>query len=72
MLWSWCRPVAAVPVQPLAWELPYAKGAALKRQERKGEREEERRDRGRREGKKGGKGRKWIISRVNFLKSGRE
>ena len=28
----WCRPAAAVPIRPLAWELPYATGVALKRQ----------------------------------------
>ena len=31
LLWLWCRPTAAAPIQPLAWELPYAIGAALKR-----------------------------------------
>ena len=25
-----CRPSAAVPIQPLAWELPYAADAAVK------------------------------------------
>ena len=29
-LWLWRRPAAVVPIQPLAWELPYAAGAALK------------------------------------------
>ena len=29
--WLWGRPAAAGPIQPLAWELPYATGAALKR-----------------------------------------
>ena len=29
--WLWCRPAAAVLIQPIAWELPYAMGAALKR-----------------------------------------
>ena len=29
LLWLWGRPSAAAPVQPLAWELPYATGAAL-------------------------------------------
>ena len=29
----WCRPAAVAPIQPLAWEPPYATGAALKRQE---------------------------------------
>ena len=29
----WCRPAATAPVRPLAWEPPYAEGAAaLKRQ----------------------------------------
>ena len=35
LLWLWCRPAAAAPVQPLAWELPYATGAALKKQKTK-------------------------------------
>ena len=26
LLWLWCR-----PIQPLAWELPYATGAAIKK-----------------------------------------
>ena len=34
-LWLWCRPAAAGPILPLAWELPYAAGAALKRPKRK-------------------------------------
>ena len=29
--WLWCRPAATVPIQPLAWELLYAVGVALKR-----------------------------------------
>ena len=28
MLWLWRRPVATAPIQPLAWEPPYAEGAA--------------------------------------------
>ena len=31
LLWLWCRPPATAPIQPLAWELPYALGVALKR-----------------------------------------
>ena len=31
----WCRPAAAAPVQPLAWEPPCAAPAALKRQKKK-------------------------------------
>ena len=32
LLWLWCRPVATAPIQPLAWEPPYAMGATLERQ----------------------------------------
>ena len=32
LLWLWRRPAAVAPIQPLAWEPPYAKGAALKEQ----------------------------------------
>ena len=31
----WCRPAAVALIGPLAWEPPYAVGAALKRQEQK-------------------------------------
>ena len=30
LLWLWCRPAAAAPIQPLAWERPHATSAALK------------------------------------------
>ena len=39
LLWLWCRPAAAAPIRPLAWEPPYAAGAALKRQKTKKEKE---------------------------------
>ena len=32
----WCRPAATVLIRPLAWELPYATGVALKRMRRRG------------------------------------
>ena len=32
LLWLWCRLEATAPIQPLAWEPPYATGAAQKRQ----------------------------------------
>ena len=35
LLWLWWRPAVAAPIGPLAWELPYAAGAALKRQTNK-------------------------------------
>ena len=30
LLWLWLWPAAVAPIQPLAWEFPYAAGAALK------------------------------------------
>ena len=35
LLWLWRRPAAIAPVLPLAWELPYATGVALKKQKKK-------------------------------------
>ena len=32
LLWLWHRPAAVAPIGPLAWEPPYAAGAALKSQ----------------------------------------
>ena len=34
-LWLWYRPAAAAPIRPLAWEPPYAMGAAIKRKKKK-------------------------------------
>ena len=34
LLWLWRRLANAVPIRHLAWEPPYATGAALKRQKR--------------------------------------
>ena len=28
LLWLWCRPAATAPIRPVAWEVPYAMGAA--------------------------------------------
>ena len=33
--WLWCRLAAAAPIWPMAWELPYAAGVALKRKKKK-------------------------------------
>ena len=30
MLWLWCRPAAAAPLPPIAWELLFAAGRAVK------------------------------------------
>ena len=35
LLWLWCRPAAAAPICLLAWEPPYAVGAAIKRQKKR-------------------------------------
>jgi len=35
LLQLWCRLAAAAPIQPLAWEPPYATGAALKKKTKK-------------------------------------
>ena len=34
MLWLWRRLAATAQIRPLAWESPYAAGAALERQKR--------------------------------------
>ena len=34
-LWLWCRLAVVAPIQPLAWEGPYATGAELKRKKKK-------------------------------------
>ena len=31
-LWLWCRPLATAVIRSLVWEVPYAMGTALKRQ----------------------------------------
>ena len=35
LLWLWCRPAAVAPIRPLAWELLYAVGVALKSKKKK-------------------------------------
>ena len=35
LLWPWHRPAAAAPIWPLAWDLPYATGLALKKKRRR-------------------------------------
>ena len=34
LLWLWRRLEATAPIQPLAWELPYATDVALKKQKK--------------------------------------
>ena len=38
LLWLWRRLAAAAPILPLAWELTYPVGVALKRKKKKGRR----------------------------------
>ena len=35
LLWPWCRLAATALIGPLAWDPPYAMGAALKSQKKK-------------------------------------
>ena len=35
LLWLWHRPAATAPIRPLAWELLYAVGVALKKKDKK-------------------------------------
>ena len=35
LLWLWCRLAAVAAIRPLTWELPYAKGVALKKKKKK-------------------------------------
>ena len=35
LLWLWHKPAAVAPMRPLAWEPPFAAGAALKGQKTK-------------------------------------
>ena len=35
LLWLWCRLVATAPIRRLAWEAPYATGAALEKTDKK-------------------------------------
>ena len=42
LLWLWCGPKATAPFRPLAWEPPYAAGAAIKKKKRKRKKEKKR------------------------------
>ena len=44
LLWRWHRLAATAPIQPLAWELPYGMGAALKRQKKKKKEKEKKKE----------------------------
>ena len=35
LLWLWCRLAATAPIQPLAWETPYAVGVVLEKAKKK-------------------------------------
>ena len=45
LLLLWCRPAATALIRPLAWEPPYAKGMALKRQKKKKKKKKKRKER---------------------------
>ena len=40
MVLLWCRPAAAAPIGPLAWEFPYAVGAAVQKKKKKKKKKE--------------------------------
>ena len=40
LLWLWCRMLATALIQPLAWELPHAVGAAPHKKKKKKEKVE--------------------------------
>ena len=41
LLWLWCRPAAAVLIQPLVWDPPHAMAVALKYKTSKSDRDRE-------------------------------
>ena len=41
LLWLWRRPVATAPIRPLAWEPPYAEGAAQEMAKRQQQQQKE-------------------------------
>ena len=51
-LWLWHRPAAVAPIRPLAWELPYATGAALKSEKKKEGKRERNKEKERRKRKR--------------------
>ena len=49
LLWLWCRLAALALIRPLAWEPPYAAGAALKRKKKKKKKKERKKEKKRKE-----------------------
>jgi len=45
LLWLWRRPVATAPIRPLAWEPPYAAGAALEKAKRQKKKKKKKKNR---------------------------
>ena len=54
MLWLWRRPVATAAIGPLAWEPPYAAGAAQERAKKKKKKKKRERERERKQRKADG------------------
>ena len=44
LLWLWFRPAAVASIRPLAWETPYAAGAALKSKKGKKKKKERKKE----------------------------
>ena len=45
LLWLWCRPAAAAPIQHLSWEPPNAEGIAQKKERKKQRKKETKKQR---------------------------
>ena len=50
LLWLWCRLSAKAPIRALAWDPPYAAGAALKKKKKKTKDKKERKKENRKKG----------------------
>ena len=46
LLWLWHRPVAIAPIRPLAWEPPYAAGAALEKDKKTKKKKKKKKEKG--------------------------
>ena len=71
LLWLWCRPADAALIRPLAWEPPYAMGAALKGQKTKKKKKKDREEGKKEESKEGREGGK-KVGRERGRKGGKE
>ena len=55
LLWLWCRLAAVALMRPLAWESPYAMGAALKSKNKNEKKKKKEQKKGREKAREGGR-----------------